>query len=68
MCHHYKSAKDDLFINQCLELQLVTLHLEKDNKVKLPVETKINSEWIKYVIEKQMKKGIIEILLDVEIL
>lgn len=40
----------------------------KDNKVKLPVETKINSRWIKYVIEKQTKKGIIEILLDVEIL
>lgn len=40
----------------------------KDNKVKLPVETKINPRWIKYVIEKQTKKGIIEILLDVEIL
>jgi len=39
----------------------------KDNKVKLLVETKINSRWIKYV-NRKTKKGIIEILLDVEIL
>lgn len=32
----------------------------KDNKVKLPVETKINSRWIKYVIEKQAKKELLK--------
>lgn len=28
----------------------------KDNKVKLPVETKINSRWIKYVNRKTKKE------------
>ena len=57
-----QQRKDDLFIKWC---QNTGYSFGKDNKVKLPVETKINSRWIKYVIEKQMKKGIIEILLDV---
>lgn len=33
---------------------------EKDNKVKLPVEVQNKFQMIKYVIEKQTKKGILK--------
>lgn len=59
-----QQRKDDLFING---VRTTGYSFGKDNKVKLLVETKINSRWIKYV-NRKTKKRIIEILLDVEIL